>query len=1806
MLQIAWAKKSQTPPGGVEVLAAKPKAPPAAAPAAKAPGAKAPVKVGVRSPLLDMPTPDWKQDKNGEEVRTMLLWLMDEVFSSIPLMVVPYVKQYMMRTLFGVTPEARSSNPKEARLQAFQFLGVVGKEAYARQTEVIQKLSRSVRVRGDAKSGFTVSLPVYAPNLGETYNLGARSLVRSFMSATADMSYEEQDQKMKEMHGRAPQSVLKIFGENVFYAERPLDVHFPPAEVFRDGKLVNPAVIQDAIKTAQDEAESLVTSVHLPSWFELSPEDVPKALKYLFSNVKSIRLIGSPTSARSGISTVAYDGNEKFEIDSGESALAAFKSGKQPLIEEANLYLNRIMDSRSWMIYLEFNIEPWEANYICGVADKNDYPPEPQDIAIWFTQWLDHLDSDTNVWSYRRPKSIERLNQQLIGVGVQPKQRTSPDGITIHPEYYMLGIPKELPTLHIFNENLVAHNTLPNGEFTLSAPERKNLARHESVVGEEAVALAAKEGVPLGSVEYIDWFNNKLVYTNMSGLESVLDLERCLPARAANIVTLLEAPVYGQGSSEESATALADALALIYEFAMKEGDGTFAEPHNIVAEIVERPENKEQLEDLRVLSNWGRFMQALGSPSPVASSISELFSSVERAARYATDDLKERNPWIEELNIVKFHELNPHSPVLAYRIFGELFVRAANSFTDVDLLTKNNKNLITKLQAIAVRTCILKYLDRFTEINAQDQEERKLYLNPPAYDPDFKFDEYALVQPDLTLQPHQGRLGQALTYSPLNAILGVAAGGGKTIQVLIDIAFHMHKGDVHRPLVLCPSHLVKDYVAEANYVFNGKVNVIAITNYTIKTWGEKKLLAMMAGAPPNTLVVTDYNTLKGNMVDVAYSTIEYKVSLNCELLRQVQFDGVWVDEVHYLRNVNQRSISVQRLMSEIPFKRILSGTLIVNQLDDLVNEFSLIDPTVFGARDMFLRRYAERMSGNRVEVWKPGAFDAIHRRISANAMFLTAQRKEWAAFLPPRIERYHYVPLSKEQRAVYEAILESTFDKIRLEDPELYARLTANQNGGDQENDEALASAINVYLARLDIFLGAPGSDEESKVLSESDKISPKAVETVKLMREHLAKQSEFPGKCLIFCQNHRVVDAVWDYMPKDLQAMTVKYNTSSKVKDLAEFTNNPKKMFLIGIETSLNTGTNLQFCTRLIRLQQVWTSGEMEQAESRINRPNLKGGKDTRKAVIFDMISVNRTIDVAKNARLIANMISAAKFENQGAPAYAQLDPPPLVSMSLETIKSHNDYRETLSRHHNALKTLREIQKDEYTKYRNDPRVPKEFKAVTPAGAPEGSGLLKEVPYVEGMDIYAGEDLGLTPYYDWLRDEGSESEGAVGQLIHTEWGDGEIVKEFKDSLRVKLLGSGQLVGAKKTATFIITQKVTSPTQIRNQLAKIVGMKPLDPADIAPSPVTKVIPVAPIRKGETAVTDEILNAADDDGVPQEQTFKLQMEVDPYNVWRIQAGSDVFYRITKSGNPFKVKPGQRKVRVYKTDGTWFWMDEEDESKTGSAASSKDAAVAALKYLEKSEPAAVEEEDTETDEQDQPEDVDTDEDFQGMIPPISKIKGEFYMGLGLLNGEYCLSYDGEDPETDIPQLKKAGFVLWDKYPVWSIPIKRLSQMKLIVELLPEKFTVDESYMQPLRDTLKLYSSGKNRLLHPNAAINKEFRTFIRNRPKVPTNPNEIRPYVYITATGEEANQPELYVVVDARTAAANKLNARVKVPGTKWTKSHEPWYGYITPSHSQIRELIKAIMQGGGKIENLDEIKELWVNLTPQRRKHADQK
>lgn len=940
--------------------------------------------------------------------------------------------------------------------------------------------------------------------------------------------------------------------------------------------------------------------------------------------------------------------------------------------------------------------------------------------------------------------------------------------------------------------------------------------------------------LPVNIPVLMDWVNCKFSYTNTSGMLTVQDVSRFQKASPVHINTILK-----KNAEPEVLRQLENLITTV--------EGQPFKPRDDENYVVDNDGNLVKLDDIR----WKNLL--------MSENLAVYLSKLDTVYKSVTGER------------IKYEQLAFNSEIPAARAIGR-FLTAG-----IPLVLSKIESVYTRYSVSNVThnlgygILLAEYAPKLQEVEAQSNALTEAASNQ-GVDPDWVAPALPLINNEVGRLPHQSKIANIMRGSPQFAILPVQAGGGKSLLTITDILQEFKNNQSAPYLILCPGHLIATYVKEIAYFTKGRLNVIPISTYVIRKNGYDRITHMIQHAPRNTVVVCGFDVLRLKGQQICYGTTAINVYPIAELLKQFSFGYCLMDESHYLKNDSARSRAVAALVVDIPKKRLASGTMAHDSPSDLAIQIATLDPTLFGTRDEFNERFAaeDGVKGGRVIEWKPGAQQEIMRIIKSRVVVAGAMRKEWAALLPPVEEQFIPVTLTPAQQRVYNILLAETMEEIQA-DKALMERMKAasaeeetEEAKKDEDSGEDLASMLKPYLSRIEQFITAPARDKLGNLeLQGDDRISPKVHAIAERIRDHIT--SGQTGKVMIFTNYIASAEEIYAGLPQDLQRRTILYTAGEKIEAAAQFETDNNIIAMVGVENSINTGLNLQFISRLIRVETVWNPGTLEQGNSRLNRPKIarkgKGG-EARQKIIYDWIIADRTIDITKISRLISKIVSVAKFDNADDVKYEDLPDLPIIKMDLDSLRDLNDWKDNLVEYAEAYAQYRNILEDDYADYRakfiakygDDYLHP-----IEEAPAPPDAKLMARTPYVPGLELYGQDELGLVRLDIYLKSDDLNEELAnegeeenvdigtddgkeaitrllIGRRVHTEFGEGFIERiAFAGRRVIVRLTDTTKVPLPMSAVFVETRTSTNGKDLRRQILKMTGELPVDTEPLVPA-----------------------------------------------------------------------------------------------------------------------------------------------------------------------------------------------------------------------------------------------------------------------------------------------------------------------------------------------------------------------------------
>ena len=243
-----------------------------------------------------------------------------------------------------------------------------------------------------------------------------------------------------------------------------------------------------------------------------------------------------------------------------------------------------------------------------------------------------------------------------------------------------------------------------------------------------------------------------------------------------------------------------------------------------------------------------------------------------------------------------------------------------------------------------------------------------------------------------------------LTFLWKNRLGGILAddmGLGKTVQTLALIARAVDAKRTSRFLVIAPTSVVPNWVAECQKFVPG-LRVSSITATEARTG-----LTVAEHVGDAHVVVTSYTLLRLLFDDIDAYT----------------WDGVIFDEAQFIKNHNGKTHQcARRIDSE--FKLAITGTPMENNLMELWSLLSVTAPGLFSSPTAFTDYYRKPIESNQA----PERLETLRRRIKP--VMLRRTKSQVAVDLPPKQEQSMVLDLAGKHRKIYDTRLARERQKV--------------------------------------------------------------------------------------------------------------------------------------------------------------------------------------------------------------------------------------------------------------------------------------------------------------------------------------------------------------------------------------------------------------------------------------------------------------------------------------------------------------------------------------------------------------------------------------------------------------------------------------------------------------------------------------------------------------------------------------------------------------------------------------------------------
>jgi len=386
---------------------------------------------------------------------------------------------------------------------------------------------------------------------------------------------------------------------------------------------------------------------------------------------------------------------------------------------------------------------------------------------------------------------------------------------------------------------------------------------------------------------------------------------------------------------------------------------------------------------------------------------------------------------------------------------------------------------------------------------------------------------------------------RTLDYLGFGGILGDEMGLGKTLQAITLLLSKPNS----KTLIIAPTSLIYNWKNEFNK-FAPSMN-IAISN-GIKEEREE----LIKNYKDYDVILTTYNLLRRDAE-----------------LYDMEFDYCILDEAQNIKNQSSLSAkAVKEIKSRVRFA--LTGTPIENSLMELWSIFDFIMPGYLYNEKKFITRYHRRLEEG------PEILEELNRLVKP--FILRRYKKNVIKELPDKIEKKLLVPLSDEQKVVYETYANYVKDLIQ-------------KKVKDFEFSKSKIEILS-YITKLRQICLDPSVTMDNYV-GTSGKIEA--------LIELLEQSIEEGHKILVFSQFTSVLKNIGKILKEKhflFSYLDGKVSSLNRMKMVDEFNTGENTVFLVSLKAG-GTGLNLTSADIVIHFDPWWNPAVEDQATDRAHR---------------------------------------------------------------------------------------------------------------------------------------------------------------------------------------------------------------------------------------------------------------------------------------------------------------------------------------------------------------------------------------------------------------------------------------------------------------------------------------------------------------------------------------------------------------------------------------------------------------------------
>ena len=442
---------------------------------------------------------------------------------------------------------------------------------------------------------------------------------------------------------------------------------------------------------------------------------------------------------------------------------------------------------------------------------------------------------------------------------------------------------------------------------------------------------------------------------------------------------------------------------------------------------------------------------------------------------------------------------------------------------------------------------------------------------------------------DMELLEHQTRTAKTvLRRLRGRALLCDEVGLGKTVEAGLVLSELLMRGLVRSVLLLTPPSLVAQWQGEMRRKFS-----IELTSYDEPSFRNAGVRAW----DTHDRVIVSIHTAKREPHRAAI------------LARK--WDMVIVDEAHHLRS---RNAAAWKFASELrkQYILLLTATPVQNNLEELFNLVTLLEPGLLNTQRDFSRRFVSKE-----DKLTPRNVDQLHALLGE--VMVRNRRSTVGMQFTRRYARTEAVALGPGARALYDSITAFVRRGLASDDPRAgMSRMTLVMlQMAVGSSASAAASMLNNMLEKEYLVPEQRASLRELAEQASREEGNAKADRVLELLRD-------FPDKLVIFTQFRRTQELLRSILSKAGHEVAVFHGGLSRLEKEAAIEHFRGEARLLLCSESGSEGRNLQFAHGLCNFDLPWNPMKIEQRVGRLSRIGQKSD-----VYVFNLVAAG-TIEAA------------------------------------------------------------------------------------------------------------------------------------------------------------------------------------------------------------------------------------------------------------------------------------------------------------------------------------------------------------------------------------------------------------------------------------------------------------------------------------------------------------------------------------------------------------------------------------------------